>query len=68
MIFDELPYAIPIFAGRISAKELNALKEDTRRTVIRTNLETFAKRRLSQIPLLGKVYLPSLLVALAQAC
>ena len=59
---------IPILAGRISAKDLNALKEDTRRTVIRTNLETFAKSRLSQIPLLGKVHLPSLLVAFAQAC
>src|SRR5947209_15262860 len=43
LFFDELPYAIPIFAGRIPAKDLNALKEDTGRAVIRTNLKTFAK-------------------------
>src|SRR6266566_3096919 len=65
--FPELPYAIPIAAGRISAQCLDALKKDPRRAIIRTKLETFAESRLSQIPLLGDVRSPSLLVAFAQA-
>jgi hypothetical protein len=34
--FSELPHAIPIGAGGISAQDLNALKEDVGRAVIRT--------------------------------
>src|SRR5467141_2377510 len=65
--FSELPHAIPIGAGGISAQDLNALKEDVGRAIIWTKLETFAESRLSQIPLLGDVRSPSLLVAFAQA-
>src|SRR6266566_501679 len=34
--FSELPHAIPIGAGGISAQDLDALKEDVGRAVIRT--------------------------------
>ena len=67
LFFYELPYAVPIFGRRISAQDLNAFKEHAGRTIIRTNLETFAKSRLSQIPFLGEVGLAGLVVTFAQA-
>src|SRR5215470_13615543 len=64
----ELPDATPIFFGRTSAQDLNALKEDTGRAVIRTNSETLAESCLCQIPFLVEVGSTSLLVMFAQAC
>ena len=55
----EMPNAIPILAGRISTQELNSLKENTGRTVVRPNLQTFVESRLSRIPVLSEVPPPS---------
>src|SRR5437879_13885964 len=38
--FSELQHAIPIGAGGLSAQDLNALREDVRRAVSRTQLQT----------------------------
>src|SRR5262245_46942473 len=54
----ELPNTVPILAGGILAQELNALKENPGRTVVRPNFQTFTEGRLSCIPILREVTSP----------
>jgi len=65
LFLPEMPDAIPILAGRVSAQELDSLEENTSRPVTRPDLQTFAKSRLGRIPFLGKIISLSLVVAFA---
>jgi hypothetical protein len=38
-----MPNTIPILAPRVSAQDLNSIKEDTRRAVVRKDFQTFTE-------------------------
>src|SRR3954454_17981583 len=61
-----MPNTIPILARRVSAQDLNSIKEDTRRAVVREDFQTFTKSCLGRVQVLSKVTSPSCLVAFAQ--